>query len=144
MRRKINFRITMINYLKHIYFVSSWSPYKLIWIRSSKIIHLQNLLNQLPNAFINTKKVIKSHISIAITLAWIDVHVVHLTNESKIRLKCGLISWNDVIPWKKKKTRKIDTLKKAINMMDQFKINEPVTPEEVQIKHTVSKKTYWI
>ena len=42
---------------------------------------------------------------------------------------------------KKKKTRKIDTLKKAINMMDQFKINEPVTPEEVQIKHTVSKKT---
>ena len=26
-------------------------------------------------------------------------------------------------------------------MMDQFKINEPVTPEEVQIKHTVSKKT---
>ena len=42
----------------------------------------------------------------------------------------------------KKKTRKIDTLKKAINMMDQFKIDEHVTPEAVQIKHTISKKTY--
>ena len=56
--------------------------------------------------------------------------------------------WTSQLKWcnsmEKKKTRKIDTLKKAINMMDQFKIDEHVTPEEVQIKHTISKKTYWI
>ena len=28
------------------------------------IIHLQNLTNQLPNAFIDTKKMIKSHIRV--------------------------------------------------------------------------------
>ena len=40
-----------------------------------RIIHLQNLANQLPNAFIDTKKVTKSHISTANTLARIDVPV---------------------------------------------------------------------
>ena len=38
-----------------------------------RIIHLQNLANQLPDAFIDTKKVIKSHISTANALAQIDV-----------------------------------------------------------------------
>ena len=46
-----------------------------------RIIHLQNLANQLPNAFIDTKKVTKSHIPIANTPAQIDVHVGQLTNE---------------------------------------------------------------
>ena len=40
-----------------------------------RIIHLQNLANQLPNAFIDTKKVTKSHIPTTNTLARIDVHV---------------------------------------------------------------------
>ena len=38
-----------------------------------RIIHLQNLVNQLPYAFIDTKKVSKSHISVANALARIDV-----------------------------------------------------------------------
>ena len=37
------------------------------------IIHLQNLANQLPNAFIETKKETKSHILAANALARIDV-----------------------------------------------------------------------
>nr|CAN71103.1 hypothetical protein VITISV_000038 [Vitis vinifera] len=52
-----------------------------------RIIHLQNLANQLPDAFIDTKKVTKSHIPAANTTARIDVPVRQLTNESKIRLK---------------------------------------------------------
>ena len=68
-----------------------------------RIIHFQNLANQLPDAFINTKKVTKSHIPTANTPAWIDVLIEQLTNESKIRLKRGRpISSNDIIPQKKR------------------------------------------
>ena len=64
-----------------------------------RIIYLQNLANQLPNAFIDTKKVTKSHISSINTLAWIDVPIGQLTNESKIHLKRGRpIDSNDVTP----------------------------------------------
>ena len=38
-----------------------------------RIIHLQNLANQLPYAFINTKKVTKSHVPAANAPSWIDV-----------------------------------------------------------------------
>ena len=54
-----------------------------------RIIHLQNLKNQLPDAFIDTKKVTESHIPAANALAWIDVHKEQLTNESQIHLKRG-------------------------------------------------------
>ena len=40
-----------------------------------RIIHLQNLANQLQDAFIYIKKVTKSYIPAANTLAWIDVPV---------------------------------------------------------------------
>ena len=52
-----------------------------------KIIHLQNLANQLPNAFIDTKKVTKSHIPVANAPARIDVLEEQFANESKICLK---------------------------------------------------------
>ena len=51
------------------------------------IINLQNLENQLPDAFIDTKKVTKSHIPATNTPARIDVPRRQLTNESKICLK---------------------------------------------------------
>ena len=54
-----------------------------------RIIHLQNIANQLPNAFIDTKKVTKSHILAANAPARIKVPEGQLTNESKIRLKRG-------------------------------------------------------
>ena len=54
-----------------------------------RIIHLQNLTNQLPYAFIDIKKVTKSHFQAMNTLAKIDVPEGQLENESKIRLKRG-------------------------------------------------------
>ena len=45
-----------------------------------RIIHLQNLANQLQDAFIDTKKVTKSYIPAANTPARIDVIVRQLTN----------------------------------------------------------------
>ena len=45
-----------------------------------RIIHLQNLANQLQDAFIDTKKVTKSYIPVANTTAQIDVPVRQLPN----------------------------------------------------------------
>ena len=45
-----------------------------------RIIHLQNLANQLPDVFIDTKKVKKSYISAANTSTRIDVLIRWLTN----------------------------------------------------------------
>ena len=99
-----------------------------------RIIHLQNLANQLPNAFIDTKKVTKSYIPIANTLAWIDVPVGQLTNESKIRLKRGRLAGSKDVTSRKRKTQeKLGTLKKVIKMTNKFKIDKSRTPEEAQI-----------
>ena len=64
-----------------------------------RIIHLQNLANQLPNAFVNAKKVTKSHIPVVNAPAWINVPEGQLTNESKIHLKRGRpIGSKDITP----------------------------------------------
>ncbi|KAL6325714.1 hypothetical protein AAG906_024532 [Vitis piasezkii] len=60
-----------------------------------RIIHLQNLANQLPNAFIDTKKVTKLYIPTTNTPTRIDVPVGQLTNESKIRLKHVIRNYED-------------------------------------------------
>ena len=66
-----------------------------------RIIHFQNLANQLPDTFIDIKKVTKSYIPTANTPTRIDAPIRQLTNESKIRLKRGRsISSNDVTPRK--------------------------------------------
>ena len=99
-----------------------------------RIIHLQNLANLLPDAFIDTKKVTKSHIPAANTSTQIDVPVGQLTNESKIRLKCDRpVSSKDVTPQKKRTQEKLDTLEEAIKMTDQFKINKSIALKEAQI-----------
>ena len=54
-----------------------------------KIIHLQGLVNQLPNAFIDAKKVMKSFSLIKNILVRIDVLEGQLNNESKACSKCG-------------------------------------------------------
>ena len=54
-----------------------------------RIIHLQKLAIQLPDSFIDIKKVTASHIPTANALAWIDVLEGRLANESKKRLKRG-------------------------------------------------------
>ncbi|RVX05857.1 hypothetical protein CK203_023751 [Vitis vinifera] len=108
-----------------------------------RIIHLQNLANQLPNAFIDTKKVTKSHIPAANTPARIDVPVGQLTNESKIRLKRGRpVGSNDVTPRKRRTQEKLGTLEEAIKMTDQFKINKSIAPEEAQIKQKALEEAH--
>ena len=54
-----------------------------------RIIHSQNLANQLPYAFIDTKKVTKSYIQATNAPPWIDVPKGQLANESQICLKHG-------------------------------------------------------
>ena len=76
------------------------------------IIHFQNIANQLPDAFIDTKKVIKSHIPNVTAPTWITVPKGQLENESKIRLKCGRpIFLKDITPRKRRTQMRIDTLK---------------------------------
>ena len=77
-----------------------------------RIIHLQNMTNQLPNASIDTKKVTKSHIPVANTSERIDVPKGRLANESKISLKRGRpIDSKDITPWKRRTQMRICTPK---------------------------------
>ena len=79
-----------------------------------KIIHLQNLGNQLLDAFIDTKKVTKSHIPTMNTPVWIDVLQGQLANEYKIRLKRGrLIDSKDITHRKRIIQMRIDTPKEV-------------------------------
>lgn len=76
-----------------------------------KIIHLQGIANQLPDVFIDNKKIVKSHILAVNTPARIEVPVEKLvntaTNESKPHLKCGkLVGVKDKIPQKRKVQKK--------------------------------------
>ena len=99
-----------------------------------RIIHLQNLANQLLDAFINTKKVAKSYIPVANAPARIDVFIGQLTNESKIRLKHGKpVGSKDVTSWKRRTQEKLGTLEETINTIDQFKIDKSIAPKEAQI-----------
>ena len=73
-----------------------------------KIIHLQGLVNQLPDAFIDSTKVIKSHIMTANIPARIEIPTGKLqssmTNEPKPQLKRGRpLGSKDTIPRKRKK-----------------------------------------
>ena len=89
------------------------------------IIYLQNLANQLPDAFIDAKKVTKSHIPIANDLERIDVIEGQLTNEFKTHLKRGRpIGLKDIIPQKRGTQKRIDT------------------PEEVHNKQKALVETY--
>ena len=72
-----------------------------------KIIHLQGLANQLPDAFIDSTKVTKSHIPAANIPKRIEIPIGKLhssmTNEPKPRLKRGRpIGSKDIIPRKRK------------------------------------------
>ena len=90
-----------------------------------RIIHLRNLANQLPDAFIDTKKVTKSHISAPNAPARIDVPEGQLTNKSQICLKRGRpIGSKCITPRKRRRQRRIDT------------------PKDVHDKHKALIETY--
>ncbi len=71
---------------------------------------MQGIVNQLPDVFIDSKKIVKSHIPAANIPARIEVPdgklINIITNESKARLKRGRpVGAKDKIP-RKKKTQK--------------------------------------
>ena len=76
---------------------------------------MQNLANQLPDAFIDIKKVTKSYILAANTPTRIDVPVGQLTNESKICLERDRpVGSKNVTPRKRRTQEKLGTLEDAI------------------------------
>ena len=96
-------------------------------LEAQRIIRFQNLANQLPYAFIDTKKV-TSHIPTANTPARIDFLEGQLANESKICLKHGRpIDSKDITPWKRRTQMRIDTPKEA---RDEQKAPEVVYGEQ--------------
>ena len=107
-----------------------------------RIIHLQNMTNQLSYAFIDTKKKTKSHISTANPPTWIDVLEGQLANESKIRLKRGRpIGSKDITPRNRRTQRRIDTpeevydkQKVPIKAYDKQKAPEEVRNKEIALE----------
>ena len=98
------------------------------------IIHLQNLANQLLDAFVDTKKVTKSHIPAANVPARVDI--TQKAYESKTRSKCGRpIGSKDITPRKRRTNGKQDdheesNIEKQIPKEIQ---NEQIAPEEVHV-----------
>ena len=101
-----------------------------------KIIHLQGLANQLPDAFIDSTKVTKSHILAANIPMRTEIPTGKLqssmTNEPKPRLKRGKpIGSKDTIPRKRKSVVSM-TLEEHITVKPQ--VDEQVTPAEAPVK----------
>ena len=101
-----------------------------------KIIHLQGLANQLPDVFIDSTKVIKSHIPAANILARIEIPIGKLqrsmTNEPKPRLKRGRpIGSKGTIPRKRKSVISM-TPEEHITVKPQ--VDEQVSPAEALVK----------
>ena len=109
-------------------------------LEAQRIIHLQNLANQLPDAFIDTKKVTKSHISTTNTQVRIDVLKGQLENEYQIRLKHGRpIGSKDITPRKRGTQMRIDTPEEV---HDKQKAPEVVYGEqEALIEAYIEQKT---
>ena len=101
-----------------------------------KIIHLQGLTNQLPDAFIDSIKVTKSHIPTVNIPTRIEIPTGKLqsimSNEPKPRLKRGRsIGSKDTIP-RKRKSSIYMTPKEHITVKPQ--VNEQVAPAEALVK----------
>ena len=100
------------------------------------IIHLQNLSNQIPDAFVDTKKVTKSHIPAANVPARVDITEGQKAYESKTRSKRGRpIGPKDITPRKRSTNgKKNDHEESNIeNQIPEEIQNEQIDPEEVQV-----------
>ena len=89
------------------------------------IIHLQNLANQLPDAFVDTKKVTKSHIPAANVLARVDITEGQKTFEYKTRSKRGRPIGSKDITLRKRRTNGKQNDHEESNIENQI-------PEEIQ------------
>ena len=100
------------------------------------IIHLQNLANQLPDAFVDTKKVTKSHIPAANVPARVDITEGQKAYESKTRSKRGRpIGSKDITPRKRRTNGKQNDHEESNieNQIPEEIQNEQIAPEEVQV-----------
>ena len=100
------------------------------------IIHLQNLANQLPDAFVDTKKVTKSHIPAANVLARVDITEGQKEFESKTRSKRGRpIGSKDITPRKRRTNGKQNDHEESNieNQIPEEIQNEQIAPEEVHV-----------
>ena len=114
-----------------------------------RIIHLQNLANQLPDVFIDTKKMTKLHIPAANTPARIDVPEKKLANGSKIHLKRERpIGSKDITPQNRRTQMRIDTPKEVhdkqkalLEAYDKQKAPEDVGEQEAPIEAYIEQET---
>ena len=100
------------------------------------IIHLQNLANQLPDTFVNTKKVAKSHILAANVPARVDITEGQKAFEFKTRSKRGRpIGSKDITPRKRRTNGKQNDHEESNieNQIPEEIQNEQIAPEEVQV-----------
>jgi hypothetical protein len=108
-----------------------------------RIIHLQSIANQLPDAFTDNKKIVKSHIPAANTPAKIEVPVGQsiniAANESKVRLKHGRpIGAKDKIPRKRKaQGNEISTPEEALPTKQVTKID----PSKLSVQNSPKNKS---
>ena len=100
------------------------------------IIHLQNLANQLPDAFTDPKRVTKSHIPAANAPIKIDVPVGQSTIENKpeTRMKRGRpIGSKDKNPRKRKGAMNQDGQNEDVTLEESQDIIKVTVPEETQV-----------
>ena len=108
-----------------------------------RIIHLQSIANQLPDAFTDNKKIVKSHIPASNTPTKIEVPVGQsintVANESKARWKRGrLIGAKDKIPRKRKaQGNKISALEEALTTKQAMKID----PSKLSVQNSLGNKS---
>ena len=131
-----------------------------------RMIHLQNIANQLPDAFIGTKKVTRSHIPAANTPARIIVPEGQfgdvIANESRARLKRGRpIGSKDKVPWKRKeqvkthgefktpeefgapeKTTFPEQITDTTKTLDEVQVPENVDNHEISINDVSTEKRW--
>ena len=109
-----------------------------------KIIHLQDLANRLPDAFVDLAKVTKSHILVANVPSRIEIPMGKfegiMTNEAKPQLKRGQpLGSKDTTP-RKKRNIQIHAPEELINIKGlkeidlEPQVDELITPEMVPIK----------
>ncbi|PIN26225.1 hypothetical protein CDL12_01027 [Handroanthus impetiginosus] len=101
-----------------------------------KIIHLQNIANQLPDAFTDLPRVTKSHIPVVNAPIRIDIPggQSNSANESKPRLKRGRpIGSKDKNPRKRKGANQDGHIMEAGPLEEVQDIANHKTPEEVQV-----------
>ena len=94
-----------------------------------RIIHLQDLANQLPYAFTNPNKVLKSHIPAVNAPSHIEIPIGDsgnaIASTSKLRLKRGRpIGSKDSFPWKRKSNKLLTPVEYNF---DEIAPEEPIT-----------------